>query len=253
MTDPLLEELQTPVEAARPWYTRWWGIVLVLTLVAGGGAVYWFVAQVNYYQQAIEDGNYEAFAGYQIDASQYGKVGTQVSRSEVETMDDPFWGNPQASVVIVEFSDFQCPYCRQNHPALQQLRATYADKIKFIYRDFPLTAIHPESMIAAQAASCAHDQQMFWPYHDVLFARQNEYTTVDELVGYAAELELDTERFRTCLTSEKYKTEAEQDLQEGIRFGVKGTPTFFINGLRLNGVITYDTMTAVIDRYLDKF
>lgn len=247
----ILEELQQP-DIVKPWYLTWWGVIVLLVFFAIGIFISMFVANIYRFKVAFETNNQEVLQEAFIDASSYGKVGDMVSRLEVETGDDPFWGNPQAKVVIVEFSDFGCPYCRQNVAAITRLRGEYADRVKFIYRDMPLTYLHPEALIAAQAGSCANDQKMFWQYHDLLFAYQGQYSTVEELVAYAGELDMDVDTFSQCLTSKKYEAEALNDMQEGIRFGVKGTPTFYINGLKLSGVVSYETFKAIIDRYLER-
>jgi len=152
----------------------------------------------------------------------------------------------------VEFGDFQCPFCKKNVPALKKLRANYSDRVKFIYRNLPLSYVHPEAVIAAEASLCANDQKMFWEYHDLLFEKQDQYKTVDELISFAEDLGLNKDLFSVCMTSEKYKEKVNFDLQEAIRFGAQGTPTFFINGILISGVIEYDTLQTLVDRFLEK-
>jgi protein-disulfide isomerase len=248
--DPLFDSLAMQADE-KPWYTRWWGVLLLTGAFFVVGGFLYFASQVEYYKNAFEVGNKAAFEGIFIDATAYTKSGEQVSRIEVETTDDPFWGDPQAALVMVEFSDFGCPYCKQNAPTIQRLRQEYGNKIKFIYRDFPLTYVHPYALIAAQAGSCAHEQGRFWDFHDLLFEIQGQYETEDDLIAYADSLEYDVTRFSQCLKSGKYEAEAQNDLQEGIRFGVKGTPTFYINGVQLSGVVRYETFKALIDRFLE--
>ena len=144
-------------------------------------------------------------------------------------------GNPWAPVIIVEFADFQCPFCSQVQPTLKTLLAKYKGRLSLAYRDYPLRGIHAQGQLAAEASRCAGEQGKFWEYHDLLFTNRDSLKR-DGLVGHARTLNLDEKRFDSCLSSGKYKARIEEDLQEGIRAGVVGTPGFFINGTFLNGL-----------------
>jgi protein-disulfide isomerase len=159
-------------------------------------------------------------------------------------------GNPKAPVMIVEFSDYQCPYCHQVEATLNEVLAQYGDKVSLAYRDFPLTAIHSQAEIAAEASRCALEQGRFWEYHDQLFAASK--LDKDTLVEYARNLKLDDKQFGSCLTSEKYKAEIEKDSEEGKKVGVQGTPGFFINGVTLSGAQPQDAFTRLIDDELQR-
>src|ERR1700747_1107325 len=141
-------------------------------------------------------------------------------------------GNPKAPVMIVEFSDYQCPYCQQVEATLKEVLAKYGDKVSLAYRDFPLTAIHSQAEIAAEASRCALEQGKFWDYHDQLF--KATHLDKETLIGYAKDAKLDDKQFESCLTSEKYKAQIDKDLDEGRKAGVTGTPAFFINGIELS-------------------
>jgi len=154
-------------------------------------------------------------------------------------------GNPKAPVMIVEFSDYQCPYCHSVEPTIKQVLAKYGDKVSLSYRDFPLTQLHSQAEIAAEASRCALEQGKFWEYHDQLFTASK--LDKDALIGYARDLKLDDKQFSSCLTSEKYKAEIEKDLQEGRKAGINGTPGFFINGVLLTGAQGQDAFAHVID------
>ena len=171
--------------------------------------------------------------------------------------DDPVKGNPDAQVVIVEFSDFQCPFCeRFAEQTLPELKEKYIDtgKVKLIYRDFPLSSIHPEAQKAAEATECADDQGKFWAYHDILFEKRSEWSGVGaaKFKEYAVDLGLDTHAFDECLDSDKYKDEVLDDLNAGQAVGVTGTPTFFINGQKLVGAQPFTAFETVIDEELAK-
>lgn len=149
----------------------------------------------------------------------------------------PVMGNSTASITMVEFSDFQCPFCgaffSQTFP---QVEKNYIDsgKIRFVFKNMPLTSIHPNALEAALAAQCANEQGKFWEYHDWLFTNQNSWVNLNNtdvaksFKQYASMLGLDTNSFNSCLSSEKYSTAVNKDEQDGTIYGVTGTPTFFI-------------------------
>ncbi len=150
--------------------------------------------------------------------------------------DDPVKGNPEAPITIVEFSDFQCPFCKRFHETtLPLIQENYIDtgKVKFIYRDFPIESIHPNGAIpAAMASECADEQGMFWEYHDKLFQTQGSWerlpkeNVINEFKLYAEELGLNTNQFNECLNSEKYLDEVNKDYQDAVSYGVTGTLAF---------------------------
>jgi protein-disulfide isomerase len=165
---------------------------------------------------------------------------------------NPTWGNANAPVTLIEFSDYQCPFCQRVEPTLKRLRATYGDdKIRFVWKDFPLTQIHPQAFKAGEAAHCAGDQGKYWELHDVLFNKQSELQ-VDDLKRHALELGLNTDAFNQCLDSSKYGERVRDGLAEGNQLGVNSTPTVFINGRRLSGAQPYEVFAAVIDEELSR-
>ena len=171
-------------------------------------------------------------------------------RVDVGADDDPFLGPQDAPVTLVEFSDFQCPYCRRVQSVLKRLMTAYHGKLKLVFRDFPLRQIHPEAQKAAEAAQCANDQGQFWQYHDRLFA-------VTELGGealkqYAVELGLDAEQFNSCLDSEKYRQEVQKDIDDAIAAGVNATPSFFVNGLPINGAVPFERFVEMVELALER-
>jgi len=179
--------------------------------------------------------------------------------------DDPVKGNPDATVTIVEFSDFQCPFCKRFHQTtLPLILENYVDtgKVKFVYRDFPIVILHPNGAIAtALAAECADEQEMFWQYHDKLFQNQKNWErlaaedVVIVLKTFAEELGLDTNQFNDCLNSGKYLDEVNNDLQDGSAYGVTGTPGFFIGNeergyIKVTGAQPYSVFQNVLDQML---
>ena len=172
-----------------------------------------------------------------------------VDRVRVETADDPWFGDANAPIVIVEFADFQCPYCKESILPLKRLLATSSVPMKVIYRDFPVYDVHPFSLQAAQAGECAQDQNSFKEFHDMLFAHQDALS-VAQLTQYVRVLGMDDIAFETCLRSGKYQKEVVDDLQEGFRLGVEGTPTWFINGYRIPGVLNEDLFQQIIQEIM---
>ncbi len=165
-------------------------------------------------------------------------------------------GKAEAPVTMVEYSDFQCPYCLRHFSETQaRLVADYVNtgKVKILFKNFPIPELHPQAFQASVAAECAADQGKFWAYHDVLFqrfgARTVDYTPVG-LSGYAVGLQLDREKFDACVRDDKITARVNADRQEGNRLGVRGTPTFFINGQQLVGAQPYEAFKAVIDAAL---
>ena len=161
-------------------------------------------------------------------------------------------GNESAPVVIVEFGDFQCPFCRKVLPFLKQVKAVYGDGVAFVYKTCPLASILRFAVRAAEASECARDQGAFWQYHDLLFENQGAFQD-DKLVSYAAELGLDTTAFKDCLASGAKRLIIQRDFQEGLDLGLQGTPIFFINGQRLDGAQPYNAFKRIIDEELANY
>jgi protein-disulfide isomerase len=169
---------------------------------------------------------------------------------KVSLDDDPSWGPANAPITMVEFSDFQCPYCGAfERDTYGQIRQVYGDKIHFVYRDMPLVDIHPFAYQSALAANCANEQGAYWSYHDLLFANQQDLS-LDALIKYAGQLKLDTDKFSQCLKSGKYSAEVNHDMQDAESYGVSGTPTFFINGLPIVGAEPFSEFAKLIDAQL---
>ena len=156
-----------------------------------------------------------------------------------------------AEVEIVEFSDFECPYCSGLLPTLKQVEKAYGDKVRIVYRQFPLTAIHPHAQKAAEASLCANEQQHFWEFHDSLFSNQRDLT-VEALKRRAEEMKLDAAAFNACLDSGKQADAITKDIDEGARAGVTGTPALFINGRLLSGNQPYASIADVIEDELQR-
>ncbi len=173
----------------------------------------------------------------------------QVTRYDVPVDGDPAIGPSKAPVTIIEFSDYQCPYCRKFHvEVLPQILSAYKDKVRFVYRDFPLSS-HPEAAPAAEASGCAYEQGKFWEFHDKLFTG-GQTLGKDTYLQYASDLGLDMQQFQSCLSSRKYQSEVQSDFDFAANLGVRSTPTFFINGIPLVGAQPFEAFQQVIDKEL---
>ncbi len=167
-------------------------------------------------------------------------------RIEVATAGAPSFGPESAPVTIVEFSDFQCPFCSRVIPTFNRVKQEYADSVRLVFRQFPLHSIHPQAQKAAEASLCADDQGKFWEMHDAMFENQSALGIAD-LKSVAGRLELDTATFDECLDGGKHADRVTADLQAGVAAGVTGTPAIFINGRFLSGAQPYDAIAKVID------
>ncbi len=174
----------------------------------------------------------------------------QFTRYDIPAEGFPGIGPEDAPIVIVEFSDFQCPFCKRFYDeTYQQLLATYPGKIRFVYRHLPLTSIHPEAFPSAEASMCANEQNTFWEYHDNIFENQDRLGK-DLYMQIASDLKLNSAAFEDCLNAEKYRNLVQQDSDFALNLGVQSTPTFFINGLALVGAQPLSAFTQLIDREL---
>ena len=231
------------------WYRRWWGklllsffVIFLVVMVAWG----FYVGHLVY---LIRTG--------QLDSEQlFGNSTNSVLVQEnqlptLATADDPSFGPADAKIVIVEFSDFECPACGEVYPVVAELLKNYGDQIRFVFRDFPLTDLHPNAVKAAVAAQCANDQGKFWPMYDKLFTNQENLTETD-LKTYAIQIGLNSLQFGNCLDSDRFLSEVEADLAEGIAAGVNATPTFFINGFKVEGVVPLSVFQKIIVAELNK-
>ncbi|ABX13566.1 DsbA family protein [Nitrosopumilus maritimus] len=185
--------------------------------------------------------------------------------TEISKDDDPLLGNPDAPISIIEFSDYQCPFCARFYTqTLPTLESEYIEKgkVNFIYRDFPIQN-HPNARPAALASECADEQEQFWEYHDILFKKQDMWKRLDldtvtsTFKEYAEELNLNQEMFDSCLDSEKYSDEVDSDFADGRSYKISGTPTFFIGNEETGyssvfGAKSFYEFQEIIEEKLDK-
>jgi protein-disulfide isomerase len=179
------------------------------------------------------------------------KVMLDPPRYTVETSPkDPTRGNPAAPVTIVEFSDYQCPFCARVNPTLDKIRATYGDRVKIVFKDFPLSN-HPEAPKASEAARCAGDQNKYWEMHDAMFANQRALG-VPALKQTARAIGLDGTAFDQCLDSGKWTAAVQADMSQGEKMGVNSTPTLYVNGRAVIGAMPFENFKSIIDEELSR-
>jgi formate-nitrite transporter family protein len=164
---------------------------------------------------------------------------------EPVTKADHIAGPMDAPLTLVEYGDFECPHCRAAHPAVKQIQALLGDTLRFVYRHFPLTQIHPHAAHAAEASESAAEQGAFWEMHDIIFENQDALTNRD-LIRYAAAIEIDAEQVAKDLAAGTWEPRVRRDFLSGVRSGVNGTPTFFINGIRHDGPIDLQSLVAAL-------
>ena len=162
----------------------------------------------------------------------------------------PTSGRADAKVTLVEFSDFQCPYCQGFVPTLKRVEKEYGDKLLIVYRQYPIPNLHPNAFKAAEASLCANEQGKFWELHDIMFAEQQQLS-VSDLKEKARRLGMNSKKFDGCLDSGRYVEQVQNDQKEGLRVGINGTPTVFINGILVEGgAVPFETIAGIINREL---
>ena len=243
------------------------GLLIGMIILVGVAAFFAgsYTSNLNSNQISTEDLD-EAMAKLELKLLQ-NKLPTKQAAEPVKISidNDPIIGNPDAPITIVEFSDFQCPFCARFHTqTLPSILDEYIEqgKVKLVFRDFPIQSIHPNALSASVAAECANDQNKFRGMHDALFENQNNWNkleTVDALSmfsQYASGMQLDEELFDSCIISGKHISEIKKDLDEGRDYGVSGTPGFFVGNdqigfVELKGAQPFESFKKIIDAQLD--
>ena len=252
----LKSEPPRSLQARKRWYKKWWGVIIIFFIFIVASLLLIFIYQVIVYYGKVKTGEEvnkvwltsEEKAEESIDES---VLSAELQRKLIESSDDPFIGPKDAKVVVVEFSDFECPFCKSAYPGIKKMIREYKDSVRFIYRDFPLEGLHDNAFLAAQAAECADDQASFWRMHDKIFEHQEDLS-YEKILEIADGLGLAKRNFTQCMDGNKYLREVEEDIKDGQMVGVKGTPTFFINGKKYVGALKFEDFKKIIDRELAK-
>jgi len=226
-------------------------LCLFLLLIVWGVGSFFF--RTYEYYRAIRSGVSNPLLEQKLDSSFSHAVAnsnvTAADLAQLAASPTATLGTKGAPLTIVEFLDFDCPFCQASFGPVHEMVQKYHDKVYLIIRNFPLTDIHPRALAAALAARCAAEQGKFWPYHDQLYINQDHHEDTD-LAQYARNVGLDGTRFDQCYQSQKYQPQIQRDVQDGLQAGIQGTPTFFFNGIKIQGGLTSDTLEFLIKKFL---
>lgn len=236
---------EAPVSKPKHWYRRWWVYLIAVIIVLWFGLpvlLRLFVPAPT--PGATLSGGFTAVPGASATPTPSGPI-------DVTSQSAPSKGSPVAPIVIVEFGDFQCPYCRAAAPIISQVAAKYPEAVKLEFRYFPLQSIHPEALASAEAAACAQAQGKFWQYHDQLYAQQDALG--DALyASLAGELGLDVAAFNRCREGRLMLARIQTDYEAGVAAGVRGTPTWFVSGYRVEGALPLEFWEQAIPGLLQR-
>lgn len=213
--------------------------------------IVFFLWRVIFYYIQAQRGNVEPPRAYlqsiTLDASTPTTAPSDAVLTTLATADDPSIGTDRAILTIVEFADFGCPFSREASYVVRTV-AKHTDLVRYVYRDFPILDLHPQASKAAEAGECADEQGRFFDYHDKLY--QNQFDLSDTaLKRYAQEIGLNTTLFDVCFDTHRYASEVENDRQAGVTAGVRGTPTFFFNGRKIEGAIPRDAFATFLKQF----
>ncbi|MFH1291613.1 MAG: thioredoxin domain-containing protein [bacterium] len=235
------------------WYRKWWGIAIIAVIVIISAFFIVISVLTARYWVMIKKGMgnelYQKFYGsFSQSVSSQAKP-IKANRSEIESNQSPFLGSPNANIVIVEYVDFKCPVCKQSAVVMKQLMQKYGYKVKLIARQFPAESIHPNATQLSILALCAHKQNKFWEMHDTLFAKQDSLSDIlseSEIKQIASLVGVDYTQLNSCINSQSARIEVDKDYASGISVGVRGTPTFFVNGQKVEGLIDYESWEKIV-------
>jgi len=261
------EDLSLPIESgdsafavnnppAMHWYRTWWGITImvvgVVVLVFGS----FFLYNVVKFYQMIKEGNGPELEKKYAESDYRVNPQLAAMRLELESGDHPYLGNNEAPVTIVAFYDYKCPYTIDAAPSMFQLAQKFGNKVKLIIRDFPSESLHPGANEVAKLADCAYKMGFYWPAYTWIFSNQDSLPTStimsDEYANqFAGTFGADTKQFLACFHSSDVDMTINKNFADGYRFGVRGTPTFFINGEKVQGAVDYNIWEGYLKQFAD--
>lgn len=242
----------------KPWYTRKWGIALIFVSACAFAYLMYFIFLVGTYAYQYRTKGVDAVNAeikrkeiQQNVSRMFAAKGSQgeIDVTRIESKNSvPITGNPQAKVRIVEFIDYECPFCRQVDPVIQRYVSKHPQDVFVMLRDLPITDLHPGAKLTAIAAQCIWkqgDARRFWRYHSLLFANQ-ENQTKDALRVYAQNVGANIQQFDTCTTSKQPEAEIDRSIDDAVALGLTGTPSFFFNNVRIQGAMDDETFDLLV-------
>lgn len=242
----------------KPWYKTAKGIILIIFLLLLLAVMIIFAVFFVFYIWQIRYGDVEKLAR-EFNSGKFTLAYQAASKEENVPVEDigkyvrafdPVFGAKNAKIIILFFVDFQCPFCREAYPGFKKVMEKYAPAVKFVFKNLPLAEIHADAMNVANAAACAAEQGKFWQYYDGLFAierfGEQDLSRLSQAVG------LEPKMFGACYEGKKFQTRIDHDMVDAAALDVRGTPTYFVNGVKLEGVIDSATWDKVILEFLKK-
>lgn len=229
-----------------PWH--WVALALVILIAI----LFFVVSFLRSYAQIVRAQRDGVSTGLVTKAPQSTQKAAETFGPQRQVSEGDFaaLGPEDAKVTIVEFGDFECPYCGRSYPIVRWIKERYGDRVRLVYRHFPIATIHPNAAYAAEASECAREQGKFWEYHDALYEHQDALGKND-LVTYAALVRLDVTKFQECVASGRMQPRVRADVQAALQAGVSGTPTFFINGHRWEGFVSQQQWEQILENLLN--
>jgi len=241
-----------PSNITPPWHQTTIGRVFLGVLIASLILITVFGSLIIYYVWKIKAGGGAELARtfdrqFTLDPAKTTLKATNQITKDIRLFirdHNPELGEPAAPVTILAFIDFECPFCQESYPIFQEVVERYGPAVRVIFKHLPVPQLHPHALSAHLAATCAREQNKFWPYYDQLFT--NKLLTDAALITEAQTLALDVNRFQSCWRAKKYEKDIQQDLLDGAELGVRGTPTYIVNQIKLEGVVPKEIWDKVI-------
>lgn len=239
--------------AKKIWYKQWWGatIIVVSCILFSFIIALSLLVWRNY--NLIKQGHGEELQKM-IYAEKLIDPQTKLRKEELEKIERPFLGNAEAKNVIVEFIDFKCPVCKEQDAIIRQIIGKHGNQVKLILRNFPIETLYPGTTKLSEMSYCAHLQGLYWPAHEYLFLNQENLTqnlTAEDIDNFINNVGADSKKFNSCLVDNKTKIEVKKDYTAGYKYGISGTPAFFINGNKIEGSVPFENWEKLISAILN--
>ncbi len=227
----------------KKWHKYWWGKIIIALIILILSSIVAFGMYVLHLAKLINEGK--------ISNTNTSIYDPQIQKiRQIAENPNNFWlGSDNPKITIVEFSDFSCPYCKKSHPIIRKILKKHKDSVKLIFRDLPL---QKNSELLSLAGRCAGEQKKFWLMHDSLFNEQSSSLSINDVSNFAKKINLNITKFEKCIQSKKYLPLIKKDINDAIALGVKGTPSWIINGYKIEGVINEATWENIIKKILNK-